>query len=88
MKPLGEAQEEYRKLLKERSRTSRAYHAHQLIGYEIAVLLRDLAHKSLYIKLAKTADPERLLAVAKSIAENPRITNRGAYFMKIVTTKP
>ncbi len=85
MKRLGEANEDYRKLLKERSGKSRAYHAHQLIGLEIAVLLRDLEHKSLYIKFAKTGDPDRLMRIAKSIAENPKIANRGAYFMRLIS---
>ena len=87
MKELKTTSREYAELLKARAGTSRAYHSHQLIGLEIAVLLRDMGHKSLYIKLVKEHGAERLLELATSIAQNPRVTNRGAYFMKVMNSK-
>ncbi|MEK7191980.1 MAG: hypothetical protein AAB646_00490 [Patescibacteria group bacterium] len=70
--------------LKKRSKQSKAYTSHQLIGLEIAVILRDWKHRGLYIKLAKEHDAIKLLSAAKSIAENKNIKNAGAYFMKII----
>ncbi|MDO8601853.1 MAG: hypothetical protein Q7R62_01840 [bacterium] len=74
----------YLKDLKERGKESRVYHSHQFVGLEIAVLLHDLEHKSLYIKMAKIHNPDRLLALAKSVAEKRDVKNPGAYFMKLV----
>ena len=73
----------YFKTLEERAARSRAYTKHQLIGLEIAEILKDRSHKSLYIKLAKIHNPERLLRLAKSVAERPQVKKRGAYFMKL-----
>jgi len=76
----------YFELLKERSKTSRVYKRHQLIGLLIAELLEDDKYKSLYIKMAKERqnDGDELLRIAKGVAERKRIKNKGAYFMKIV----
>ena len=74
----------YFKTLEERAKRSRAYTAHQVVGLEIAEILKDSAHKSLYIKLAKEYNPERLLRLAKSVAERPGIKRRGAYFMRLL----
>ena len=76
--------EDYIEKLKKRSRESRVYRKYQLIGLEIAELLEDPKHKSLYIKLAKENNPERLLGMAKEISQNKNIKNKGAYFMKII----
>lgn len=70
--------------LAERAKKSRAYTPHQALGLEIAEILRDRAHKALYIKLAKEHNPERLLRLAKSVAERPQVKKRGAYFMKLL----
>lgn len=67
--------------LKRRAKESRAYKKHQLFGLEIAQVLKDEEHKSLYIKLAKLHDSERLLNLAKDIARKKNVKNKGAYFM-------
>ena len=78
---------DYFKTLKERKAQSRVYLEHQLTGLEIARILNDESHKSLYIKLAKDLNNEKLLGLAKTIAENHRIRNKGAYFMKLLYKK-
>lgn len=70
------------KELGKRSKESHVYKPHQLTGLEIANILEDWSHKSLYIKLAKTYG-DRLLPIAKSVAERKNVKNKGAYFMKI-----
>ena len=72
---------DYFKKLKARSAESRVYRKFQLQGLELADILKDRRHKALYIKLAKEGDPERLRILARGIAENPGIRNKGAYFM-------
>ncbi len=71
--------------LKKRAKESHVYKKYQLLGLEISQILGDEKHKALYIKLAKENDSERLLALAKRIAENQMIKNRGAYFMCVIT---
>jgi hypothetical protein len=71
----------YMKKLAKRSSTSRVYVNYQLEGLEIARLLNDEKHKSLYIKLAKTENAEELRRLACEVAEMRNIKNRGAYFM-------
>lgn len=78
--------EHYLALLKKRGRESRAYRRYQLVGLEIAQILHDEKHKSLYIKLAKEMGAERILHLAKEVGERKDIKNRGAYFMKIIQT--
>lgn len=56
-------------------------HSFQKYGYDLAVELNDLAHKALYMKLAKTV-PRRLLEDARSFvkdADNAR--SKGRLFM-------
>ena len=72
----------YLKILKRRKK-SKIYHKHQIIGLILADLLNDKKHKSLYIKLAKEYDQEKLLTMAKNIKENNKIKNKAGYFMKI-----
>jgi hypothetical protein len=72
---------DYLKELKKRSKESHVYHKYQLEGLEIADILRDRKHKSLYIKLAKELGGEKILKFAKTIAEDKKIKNKGAYFM-------
>ncbi len=76
-------QGEYIKKLKKRASKSRVYKKYQLIGLEVALTLEDEKHKSLYIKLAKENNPEKLLRIAKEVAERKNIKNKGAYFMKL-----
>lgn len=75
---------EYLETLRERAKTSRVYQKHQFTGLSVADLLDDRAHKSLYIKLAKEYGEERIMALAKSVAERSNIKNKGAYFMRLV----
>ncbi len=79
--------DDYLKELQKRSSESKVYKKYQLVGLEIAEFLKDEEHKSLYIKLAKQNDPERLLGIAKEISRNKNVKNKGAYFMKIWKTK-
>lgn len=79
--------EEYLKTLKDRGKESRVYREYQLLGLEIAQLLGDDGHKTLYIKLAKEKNGRELLRIAKEVAEKRSIKNKGAYFMRIVTKK-
>ena len=79
---------EYFKNLDERRHESHVYRPYQLIGLELAEILHDEAHKSLYIKLAKDhSDYHRLLSLAKRIAEQNSVRNKGAYFMKLFYDK-
>jgi len=53
----------------------------QNYGYRLAVDLDDLAHKSLYIKLAKTV-PREILEKARSFAiDAPNARSKGRIFM-------
>lgn len=78
--PLGE---NYLELLRERASKSRIHRKFQLIGISLSEILHDKAHKALYIKLAKQHDADKLLALAKRIAEMKNVKNKGAYFMKV-----
>lgn len=73
----------YLKNLKEKRKKSRVYSRHQSIGLALGEILEDRSHKILYISLAKKYDPDRLLALAKDIAQREGVKNRGAYFMKV-----
>ena len=70
--------------LRRRGKESHVYRKYQLLGLEIAKILDDEKHKALYIKLAKEGVPDELMALAKRIAENKEVKNRGAYFMTLV----
>ncbi|MEK7608476.1 MAG: hypothetical protein AAB495_02770 [Patescibacteria group bacterium] len=67
-----------------RKKRSRVYADFQLLGLEIAELLGDEEHKSLYIKMAKRYEARDLRKIAKEISQNKSVKNKGAYFMKIV----
>ena len=71
----------YLRELKRRGAESRVYRKYQLIGLEIAGILHDEKHKSLYIKLAKNGNADSLLRLAKEITERASVRNKGAYFM-------
>lgn len=77
--------ETYLKELARRGKESHVYRKYQLMGLEIAQTLRDERHKALYIKLAKEGNADRLLALAKDIAQRDEVKNKGAYFMAILT---
>lgn len=69
--------------IRKRKKESKVYREFQLVGLEIADILGDRAHKSLYIRLAKAGNKSRLMAVAKDVSERRSIKNKGAYFMKV-----
>ncbi|MEK7187563.1 MAG: hypothetical protein AAB691_01790 [Patescibacteria group bacterium] len=73
--------------LRERGKKSKVYRAYQLIGLEIAEILDDDRHKSLYIKLAKERHASDLLTLAKDVRERRNVKNKGAYFMKLLSEK-
>lgn len=77
--------ERYMEELKRRSKESRVYRKYQLVGLLLSQILHDEKHKTLYIKLAKEGDGERLLALAKEVAERKNVKNKGAYFMRLAT---
>lgn len=77
-------EKEYLEILKERARKSRVYRKYQLIGLLISQLLNDDKHKSLYIKLAKIHNQQKLMNLARDIADRKNIKNKGAYFMKML----
>ncbi|HEY4475590.1 MAG TPA: hypothetical protein VJB92_02595 [Candidatus Paceibacterota bacterium] len=87
MKPLRKSSAAYFKELDKRAKKSRVHRAFQLIGLEIADLLHDRKHKSLYIKLAKKNNGQSLLILAKSVAEREYVKNKGAYFMRLFKIK-
>ena len=74
--------------LKKRAKESKVYRKHQLFGLEVAQVLGDEKHKSLYIKLAKEGDGEQMLRLAKEVAERKNVKNKGAYFMSMLTKLP
>ena len=76
--------EDYLERLKERGKTSRVYREYQLVGLMVAEVLGDEKHKSLYIKLARKHGSERMLQLARSVAERKGVKNKGAYFMKML----
>jgi hypothetical protein len=74
----------YLELLKERRADSKVYFRHQSVGLELAEILGDESHKSLYMRLAKSRDHQLLIGLAKDVAERKNIDNKGAYFMKLL----
>lgn len=78
------SKEEYLKEIRTRVKKNRVSQKFQLTGLALADILEDREHKALYIKLAKERDEDSLISLAKRVAENGRIKNRGAYFMKLV----
>lgn len=77
----------YIEILKKRAKESRVYSPHQLAGLLIAEILNDEKHKSLYMKLAKKHGTDKLLKLAKSVAERKNVQNKGAYFMKMLSAR-
>ena len=77
----------YLKTLRERAKESKVYQSHQMVGLEISQLLADEKHKALYIKLAKEGNTDRLMRIAKEVAEKKDVKNKGAYFMTVLQKK-
>ncbi len=73
----------YLEKIKERRKKSRVYTSYQSTGLYLANILGDKKHKSLYIKLAKENNQEKLVNLAKRVVERKNISNKGAYFMRI-----
>ena len=84
MEDIKRASQKYFDLLKERSKKSRVYRRHQLTGLELAAILEDAKHKSLYMKLSKIYDNSEMLRLARNLAERKNIENKGAYFMRML----
>lgn len=78
------SKDEYLKEIAERTKKNRVYRKYQSTGLALAEILEDQEHKSLYIRLAKQYDEEKLMTMAKNVAEGKDIRNRGAYFMKLL----
>lgn len=81
---LPSSSKEYLELLKQRGKRSRIYKSYQMTGLEIANVLNDWEHKSLYIKLAKEKGEAKMMWLAKNVADLDTVENRGAYFMKLL----
>ncbi|HBI25633.1 MAG: hypothetical protein UT41_C0001G0249 [Candidatus Wolfebacteria bacterium GW2011_GWC2_39_22] len=75
---------DYLETLKARGKKSHVYKQFQDIGLQLAQILGDAKHKALYIKLAKQHDESILMSIAKDTADRKGITNKGAYFMKVL----
>lgn len=80
----GISSKAYVAALKERGAKKRVTQEFQLIGLEIATTLHDLKNKALYIKYAKELGSDRVLALAKDIAQRRDVKNPAAYFMRVV----
>lgn len=72
----------YLEEIRRRRKESKVYKEFQLTGLMIAEILGDRGHKSLFIKLAKTGDAQKLLALAKDVSTREGVKNKGAYFMR------
>jgi hypothetical protein len=79
--------EDYAKKLRERISKNRVYRDYQAIGLEIAETLEDKKHIALYIKLAREHSAHELLRIAKDVAQRNEVTNKGAYFMRLLQGK-
>ncbi len=75
---------DYMERFNERAKKVRIHSPHQMAGLDIASILGDEKNKSLYMRMAKTYGAERMMATAKSVAENNKVNNKGAYFMSVV----
>lgn len=74
----------YIKALKTRGVKARVTQQFQLIGLEVALALKDMAHKAIYIKHAKEFGADRVLAIAKDVADRRDVKNPAAYYMKMM----
>ncbi len=80
------AKSDYLSEVKKRKKASRIHHRFQATGLALAEILEDARHKSLYIKLAKKYDNDKMIILAKNIAEKKNVLKKGAYFMKLLKT--
>lgn len=82
MRLLNDEGSKYLEKISERKKDRHITREFQLIGLEVAEILHDHAHKALYIKLTKKFGKDKILSLAKSVAENKNVDNMGAYFMR------
>lgn len=76
---------DYLNTIKERTEKVRVHKKFQFTGLALTQLLNDEKHKSLYMKLAKKYDEQKLINLAKNVSERKNVKNKGAYFMKLLT---
>ena len=87
MEPFEKGGKDYLKKIGERAKNSRISQPHQLTGLDVAQMLDDWGYRGLYMKLAKQFGETKLRMLAKAVAEQNNITNKGAYLMKILFPK-
>jgi len=85
MKPLRDSSKKYKEELERRKKQSKVYKSYQLTGLTIADILGDRKHKSLYIKLCKEYGENKMIMLAKDVAERENVKNLGGYFMEVFT---
>lgn len=73
--------------LKERGEDKRVTKSYQMTGLNISQILNDPDHKALYIKLAKEYNGQKLMELAKDVADRENVNKPGAYFMKLFQKK-
>ncbi len=78
---------DYLETLKNRKKETRVSQQFQHAGLVISGILEDSSHKALYIKLAKIIDSQKLIELAKDVADRQSVKNPGAYFMKMLKEK-
>ena len=76
--------ESYLESLKKRASTTRVFKKHQLFGLQIASLLHDEEHRSLYMKLAKEKNAASLMQMARDVADRRTVKNKGGYYMRLL----
>ncbi len=84
MKLISGGSEDYLTTIAKRKTDSKVYTEHQLMGLEVAKILSDEAHKGLYIKLTKKFGKDKILGLAKQVADNKNVKKKGAYFMRML----
>lgn len=84
MRSIDDSKKAYLDELARRQQDGHISKSYQLTGLEIANILEDWQHKSLYIKIAKEHGESKMLQLAKSVAEKRDVRNKGAYFMQIL----
>ncbi len=87
MKALNDEGSKYLEKISERHNDRHITQEFQLIGLEVADILRDRSHKALYIKLTKQFGKDKILSLAKTVSENKNVDNLGAYFMRALFQK-
>lgn len=81
---MQKASHAYEAVLRERVKSSRVYREYQSTGLELAELLHDPRHKTLYFRLAKMYPRQFLMALAKDVISRREVKNCGAYFMRLL----